>query len=84
MAVTNEWYSLHRSFCSYSDFRLGDAMVNSLRLIENNLTQWLIGFNNYTGALSALKSIDLKKTYQTKNSGVSWIDRILEIFKSGF
>lgn len=84
MAVTNEWHSLPRSFCSYSDFRLGDVMVNSLRLIENNLTQWLIGFNNYTGALSELKSIDLKKTYQTQILGVSWIDRILEIFKSGF
>ena len=59
-------------------------MVNSPRLTENNLTQWLIGFNNYTGALSELKSIDLKKTYQTRILGVSWIDRILEIFKSEF
>ena len=60
-----------RSFCSYSDFRLGDVMVNSLRLIENNLTQWLIGFNNYTGALSALKSIDLKKTLSSLEKDLS-------------
>lgn len=61
MAVIDEWYSLPRALCSYSDLRLGDVMVNSLKLIENNLTQWLIGFNNYTRALNALKSIDLKK-----------------------
>lgn len=69
MAVIDEGYSLPRSLCSYSDLRLGDVMVNSLRLIENNLTQWLIGFNNYTRALNALKSIDLKKTYQTRILG---------------
>lgn len=57
-------------FVPVQDHRLGDVMVNSLRLIENNLTQWLIGFNNCTRAFSALKSIDLKKNYQTRIPGL--------------
>ena len=57
--------------CSHSDHGLGDVIVNSLRLIGNNLTQWLIGFNNYTSALSALKSIDLKKNDQTRILGLA-------------
>lgn len=44
----------------------GNVMVNSLRLIENNLNQWLIGFNNCTRAFNALKSFDLKKNYHPR------------------
>lgn len=57
-------------FVPIQDHRLGDAMVNNLRLIENNLTQWLIGFDNCTRAFSVLKSIDLKKNYQTRILGL--------------
>lgn len=59
-----------RSLCSHSDHRLGDVTVNSLRMTGSNLTQWLIGFNNYTRALSALKSVDLKKNDHTRILGL--------------
>ena len=72
MEVIDESHSLLKSLCSYLDLRLGDVTVNSLKLIENNLTQWLIGFNNYTRALSALKSIDLKKNYQNSGGELDW------------
>ena len=72
MEVIDESHSLLKSLCSYLDLRLGDVTVNSLKLIENNLTQWLIGFNNYTRALSALKSIDLKKKYQNSGGELDW------------
>lgn len=59
-------------------------MVNSLRLTENNLTQWLIGFNNYTRALSALKSIVLKKNYQARILGLVGLIEFQKSFKSRF
>ena len=70
MEVIDEQYLLAGPFVPLQDHRLGDVMVNSVRLMENNVIQWLIGFNNCTVAFSTFKSIDLTKNDQTRIPGL--------------
>lgn len=54
--------------------QVGDAMLNSQSLTENNLTQWLIGFNNYTTALSASGSLTWKRIVKLESEEMGWLD----------
>lgn len=54
--------------------QVGDAMLNSQSLIENNLTKWLIGFNNYTTALGASGSLTWKRIVKLEFEEMGWLD----------